>query len=108
MRLQTPEVPPAPAPEPGPLPGPTTNPVLFPGPPKRPEWAAMAPEAAMAPGVAPVTRRPGFDYIAEKRWNLVNGGALPFNGSAPVRYPAALAKLVKERSTACCNKHCAT
>ena len=78
---------PGPAPQPGTGPEPTTTPVKFPGPPKRPEWAALA------PGAAPASRRPGFDPLAEKRWNIVTGGALPYNGSEPVRRPPADLKL---------------
>ena len=81
---ETPDVPgPAPTPEP------TTTPVLHPGPPKRPEWSAAAP----APDGAPASKQPGFDYLAQKRWNIVTGGSLPYNGSEPVRCPLAYVQM---------------
>ena len=52
----------------------------YPGPPARPEGSAQAPGAAEA-----VSKQPGFDPLAEKRWNIISGGAQPYNGTAPVR-----------------------
>ena len=61
------------------VPPPMPAPLPYPGPPIRPEWAAPAPGAG-----EPASKQPGFDYLAEKRWNIVTGGTQPYNGSAPV------------------------
>lgn len=65
-------------PESAPLPAPSTAAGI----PKRPEWSAQAPVAA-----EPASEEPGFDYLAEKQWNIITGGTQPYIGTAPVCCP---------------------
>jgi len=37
------------------------------------------------PGWDSPSARPGFDYLEEKAWNMVTEGAIPYNGTGPVR-----------------------
>ncbi len=37
------------------------------------------------PGWDSPSARPGFDYLEERSWNMVTEGAIPYNGTAPVR-----------------------
>ena len=81
---------PAPSPAGGlpkkPVPAPSPTPWSSP-------WLPMHFESsAHTPGAAePASEEPGFDYMAEKRWNVLMGGTQPYNRTAPMCCPLVYA-----------------